>query len=715
MKNKQEYAFDPSLSAQYLKLHSNQRDSKHKDTKDCRQLFYQLNQPEYYLDCLPSAYDFITLALQETEQIYSSLFIEHTTQDKFFLLKNLPISPLPEQQLTQKNENQCLNQSSGILLTQPYWLQGIFLTFSCQSKVALNLMSIYLKLTGVRKGESDLLSSCHSLLLASNIKVPILYSYNYSHEIKILPAMFDFANIQLILARFPRVLFPELLGFTLAYCQMSTFLEICFPSHQLAGLFFKQRQLRTEQQVFPLLRCISDYLDLFTDRKDSLWLRVQNGFWLYHLQMQRCRDAFEHLLENSKSPSQVIAELFQQKISAAMGHHQNVLLQEKSLELWFTGMPENNSEFLQALKQSKYIDKAVPENSLLLKLFEFKGPMFGVLNKSEIILLKDWLTESETPTTIQLSTIKTTTKADKKPQSIKDYKKISHKELYYRLVNVDLFPEFLPTAKKRVHHLLQICRLFSTLPFKHYSHQQFERYIEANYQREIKAYQPLQGKPKISKEAYVWGLEQVAPMILIDGCWLQKSLSIQNVNSDIADILFSIYCDELGNGNFDQSHPVIFQQLLDSLSIKVPSVYSPKFIEHSGFIKSAFDLPVYMMGLSHFSIDFLPELLGLNMAIELSGLGKSYMRLVDEWKYWEIDPAIATIHISIDNVASGHTFLAKKAIQLYMDDVLQHTGNQKIVDQHWRRIYTGFVSLQFVGWRFKLSLPVWYLINRVSK
>ena len=158
----------------------------------------------------------------------------------------------------------------------------------------------------------------------------------------------------------------------------------------------------------------------------------------------------------------------------------------------------------------------------------------------------------------------------------------------------------------------------------------------------------------------MWGLEQVAPMILIDGCWLQNSLSIKNVNSDIADILFGIYCDELGNGNFNQSHPVIFQQLLDSLSIKVPSVYSPKFIEHPGFINSAFDLPVYMMGLSHFSIDFLPELLGLNMAIELSGLGKSYMRLVDEWTYWGIDPAIASVHISIDNVASGHTFFGKK-------------------------------------------------------
>ncbi len=712
MKKKQEYAFDPSLNVLSLKFLDVQKASK--DKIDSRELFFKLNQSDSYFYCLPNAYDFISFAIRETEQIYSPCYIKHSSKDKLLLLKHLPLSPLSETLLTQASTLECLTQSAGILLTQPCWLQGIFQTFSSQARAAIELMSIYLKLTSDESGESDLLRSCHSLLLASKIKIPVLYSDNYSQQGKLLPEMIDFANIQLTLARFPRILFPEILGFTLAYCQMATLVEICFPSHQLADHFFKQRQLRTEQQTFPLLRSIADYLDIFTDQKESLWLRVQNGFWLYQLQMQRCRDVFEHLLQNSKSNSQVIAGLFQQKLSAAMGHHQNVLLQGKSLELWFAGMPKNSSEFLQALKQSKYVDKSVPENSLFLKLFEFKGPMFGVLNKDEVSLIKDWLTENKIPETIQLNKIKTTTRSDKKPQSI-EYKKISHKELYYRLVNIDLFPEYLLTVKKRVHQLLQVCRLLSVLPFKHYSHQQFERYIGAKYQQEIEAYQPLQGKPKIYKPAYVWGLEQVAPMILIDGCWLQKSLSIQNVNSDIANILFSIYCDELGNGNFDQIHPVIFQQLLDSLSIKVPSVYSPKFIKHSGFINSAFDLPVYMMGLSHFSIDYLPELLGLNMAIELSGLGKNYMRLVDEWRYWEIDPAIASIHISIDNVASGHTFLAKKAIQLYMDDVMQHSGNQKIVDLHWRRIYTGFVSLQLVGWRFKLSLPVCYLFNRISR
>lgn len=144
-------------------------------------------------------------------------------------------------------------------------------------------------------------------------------------------------------------------------------------------------------------------------------------------------------------------------------------------------------------------------------------------------------------------------------------------------------------------------------------------------------------------------------------------------------------------------------------------MYSEKFVEHRGFINSAFDLPVYMLSISCYSVEFLPELLGLNMAIELSGLGKGYMGLVDEWKYWGIDPTIANIHISIDNYASGHTFLAKKAIQLYMDDILQRTGDLVLVDKHWRRIYSGYVSLQFAGRRFKLGLPIMYLIDKFTR
>ncbi|MGZ8163812.1 MAG: hypothetical protein ACXWTT_13190, partial [Methylobacter sp.] len=137
------------------------------------------------------------------------------------------------------------------------------------------------------------------------------------------------------------------------------------------------------------------------------------------------------------------------------------------------------------------------------------------------------------------------------------------------------------------------------------------------------------------------------------------------------------------------------------------------FIDYPGFIASSFDIPVYLLAISKFPVAFLPELLGLNMAIELSGLGRVYMQLVDELKFWGIDPAIVSIHISIDNVASGHTALAKKAIQLYLDEVSASHGEQEM-QRHWQRVYTGYCSLQTAGRNFKWALIYRYLLKQMT-
>ena len=713
-----EHAFDPSLSLLYTRQLTDRDGSGVNSDSACRQLFYQLNQHEKSKDIMSRTYEFITENLKQSEQEYSSLIIQDYSMEKLSSLKASKIESLPEHLLTQDNLNDCVNQTAAIQLTQPCWLQNIPHTNSSQTKTAIEIMSLYLQITLSKKGCSDLLKFYRSLLLTTGNDVPVLHSYGYSQQAELMSKMLEFATIQLALARFPRVFFAEILGFTLAYCQMPTLIEICFPKHQLPSAFFQLRYHQLGKQLLPLLQCITDYLDLFPQQQQALWTRIQNGFYLYQLQMQRCRDQFNDVLDKPHSSQQAVAELFQKKTMAAIGHHQKIQLQGKTLDSWFAGMPANNRDFLQALKQSEYVNRQSPVDSALLKLFDFKGPMFGIFDRSELEILKNWLKDESDETAINSialnisSTPETSIQSPESYQPVKSYKKLNNRELYYYLINADLFPDVLPTAHNKARKLLRLCTLFNKLPFKKYSHDRFDAYIENIYQREMSAYQPLQGKPKISREAYVWGIEQIAPMILIDGCWLQNSLDLQSVSPDICDILYSIYCDELGNGKLEQNHPYIFQQLLDSLSIKVPPVHSKQFIEHPGFINSAFDLPAYMLSLSSFSVEFLPELLGLNMAIELSGLGNSYMRLVDEWNYWGIDPAIANIHISIDNYASGHTFLAKKAIQLYMDDILQRTGDQVTLDSHWRRIYSGYTSLRFVGGRFKLGLPVCYIISK---
>ena len=691
----------------------NRSESKSKQIIDSRYLFYQLNQTGSFQNIFPTAYDFIIKSLMVSERVYSASIFQHYSEEQLLLLKPPQILPLPDLLLTQKNLNRCINQSAPILLTQTCWLQNISQVSFCQTMPAVQLMSIYLQLTQKKQGDFDLLEAYRSLILSTGVRLPILHSYWYSQKAGILSEVFDFAAIQLCLARFPRLFLPEILGYTLAYCRTPSLIEICFPNYQLHSSFFKLCRERVEEQEQPLLVCIKGYLDFFIKHKQVLWQRIQNGFWLYELQMSCCRDRFKTYLENPLSSQQAITRLFQQKAKTAIGHHQNIQLGGKNLDSWFAGMPANSQEFILALKKSSYVNQQTPEESSLLKLFEFKGSMFGVMNESEQVILKSWLKNGlkEAPTNSIEDPVLLPVARN---YSVKDYAHLNNRELYYYLLNADMFPDVLPIGKDKADKLLRYCTFFNPPPFKHYTHALFDTYIENIYNREMSTYHPMKGKPKISREAYVWGIEQIAPMILIDGCWLQNSLTLQNINQEISEILFSIYCDEIGNGRLEENHPYIFQQLLDSLLIQLPPVHSKDFIKHQGFINKAFDLPVFMLSLSSFSVEFLPELLGLNMAIELSGLGKSYLNLIDEWNYWGIDPTIAKIHVSIDNYDSGHTFLAKKAIQLYLDDVNKCSGDQAILNKQWRRVYNGYASLRFAGWHFKLGLPFCYLIHKFT-
>jgi hypothetical protein len=265
-----------------------------------------------------------------------------------------------------------------------------------------------------------------------------------------------------------------------------------------------------------------------------------------------------------------------------------------------------------------------------------------------------------------------------------------------------------------VNRILSYSRCLSRLPFRQYSHQGFEEYIKSLYQREVASYKPLHNKPKLSHATYVWGIEQFAPTILTDGCWLQNTHQLDYLtNHQVGSLLQKIYRDETGNGIMKQNHPHIYQQLLDSLAIKLPPIHSKAFNNHPGFLVSAFDLPVYLMAISKFPCEFLPELLGLNMAIEISGLGRVYLRLSEELKFWGINSAIVDIHTSIDNLSTGHSALAIKSVQAYMDEISANYGEQHL-HEHWRRLYTGYCSLRTASLRFKLSMMGQFLLQRTQ-
>jgi hypothetical protein len=705
---------------------------------DSRDLFYRLMHISEHYSVLAFAFRLLTCHFQDIKQHYQSQFSKKYSGSNLSTLLSNPVNK-PDYVIADASIHACLKQFAPIILTVPAWLPQIAQTATNQAPIAIDLMAIYTKLTEGKRGIAEQRDIFYAHLLSAGQRIQPLHTQAFTQDNDIDDACFDFGAIQLLLGQFPRVFFPEILGFTCAFVaspSIATFFVKADGCSILDDAYpFSMSDLNKAGLVDHLDAVIKQYLDEFDHLTDDLWQRIQCGFWLYQYHLgisaQRINGSFHTLFSPRQSVEKLLAEL----IPRAIGHHGNIRLGGKTIDEWFKATPFKSENFLATLLHSPYVDRTKPENSKLLKLFDFNGPMFGVLDDQGKATIKEWLLTELNPGLMPTKKHKPAVQKlglrsinEDPTQKLKlfefsndiptlstnkvNFAALSNRDLYYYLVNYDLFPDSLDAGKLKVNRLLAFAKTFNRLPFSTYTHGAFDAYIEKTYRGEVAAFKPLTKQPKLSKAAFIWGIEQFAPTILTDGSWLQGAYQLDfSTHHGIGEVLQKIYRDELGNGSIQQNHPHIYQQLLQSVGLNLPPVYSKEFTLHKGFIDTAFDIPIFFMALSKFSNAYLPELLGLNMAIELSGLGNVYLRLSQELKYWHINPAIVDVHTSIDNLATGHSALAKQAIKAYLDEVASSYGSY-VMNAHWRRIYTGYCSLQTASKLFKYSLIVDYLFKK---
>jgi hypothetical protein len=283
------------------------------------------------------------------------------------------------------------------------------------------------------------------------------------------------------------------------------------------------------------------------------------------------------------------------------------------------------------------------------------------------------------------------------------YAGLGDRGYFHIMLNLDSYDDFLGTARSLAEGYLAAARkrqedpgLETQLRAFPYSKEAFEARLDEVYQGlvdDVKDYEANQSWLLRTRADVIEWILQMAPFNQTDGTWL-RSIAPVGPMDEVRSLLFAIYVDELGGNDPALNHPNIYTELLRSVGIDLGDLRSREYSDNPDLLDSAFTSPLFQLVVSQFPQDYFPELLGMTQYLEWSSVELKNMVRLNE--YFGLDPHFYEMHVAIDNAATGHGAMARKAIEIYLEQVRVDSGDEVMQDQ-WERIWNGYVAFSTTG------------------
>ncbi|MFG2528983.1 iron-containing redox enzyme family protein [Streptomyces sp. NPDC048516] len=466
------------------------------------------------------------------------------------------------------------------------------------------------------------------------------------------------------------------------------------------------------------------------------------GFrWALDL-LQRWNNGLYEEVSAALDPAHDMAELLRLRAREAALYHQEFKVEGRTLGDWFTEARTAPHGLLQALAASRLVRPGSPERSPLLRgLISENGPMFRIFSPADEAVIRRWIRSlpaaaaaaadhngqdpapgtamdpgtaadhngqdpnpvwAPDPATDPARPLPAQMAAVRGPAARRDRTPGTLREAYHLLLSRGDTPALRRYATGYVHGWLARSRVgwdtAGHLPPPHWDPRGLRPWLQEQHDRHGREFEQGADAPLPTKEALVDATVQLAPLTLIDGSWLQGFTDYGHASSDVGHLLFSTYWDELGNGDLGLNHPLIYREVLREMGVELPPTASREFAQWPGFSEESFELPVYWLCIGRLPRTFLPEVLGLNVAMELSGVGGGYRRARIGLEKYGFSTRFVDIHNTIDNVATGHSAWAADAVDAYMATVPSVLG-PGCEPGVWERVRTGYRSLNPPGGR----------------
>jgi hypothetical protein len=393
-------------------------------------------------------------------------------------------------------------------------------------------------------------------------------------------------------------------------------------------------------------------------------------------------------------------------------HHAGVRVGERPLAEAF-GWPVE--KFLAEFREARQLRRTSDGLSRFIKAIKFGGPMFGIFDEREAATFQAWaetVQAGERPDiTVMPCTVgdararaRQAALAASRPADvvIADPGEPDDRELFYRLVNIENYPNTRPLAARRAATLFDDAEiLFSCGAAGRYTDASYFDYTpEALYQRAdrvyweklVEPYRPLETIP--GRDEVVFLQTTYALGALVDAAWIHRVANLGRYERPCDAALFAIYADEVGHGDLRKNHITLIHRALRSMDIDLPHIRDAAFKDQADLPDELYGFSLHQLCMALFPDTYFNEILGYNLAIEMFGLGELRLHEIQKLRHHGFDDCYEQAHLTIDNLSAGHSKQAADIIVSYLDEVRRVLGDAA-VQREWRRVWRGYASLAY--------------------
>jgi hypothetical protein len=580
------------------------------------------------------------------------------------------------------------------------WLQWLVGMAQADDPVALRALGLYAGDAGVGHPHASRGAAYLKLMNSQRVARYAEPAGNLVNDQRIRDAAFALPAVLLLMSRLPDHFDAELIGADLCL-RVVGLLPGLSAARVLVSADWAAIDSRTSRvdALPPPLTLAREVADGWPDRQD----RVRLGFRWAFAALRGWNDWLRQDVRAALDPACDMADLIRARAAEGAVYHHGVDLGGHDLSEVLSSARQDPGRLLQSLAKSNLVRPGDSARSpFVTNLIGECGPMFRVFSEADVEVIRRWIDGLGRPVAragagapggechyaLPSLTSQPDSPTQGSPSDLRD--------AFTRLLGREDTPALRTWARRYVCGWLdrppsEVDESIPTLP-PDWNTAGLRPWLAAEHRRHEREFDETATLPLPSREALVDSTLQLAPLTLIDGAWLRGFTDYELASSATGFGLFETFWDELGNGETTLNHPLIFRALLSEMDVDLPPTASPEFARCLLMRDESFRLPVYWLSLGRFPRTCLPEVLGMNLAMELSGVGGSYRRARIALAAHGFSTRFVDIHNTIDNIASGHTAWAADAIHSYMTSL-----PGAAVNQVWARVRLGFRSLSPPG------------------